>query len=364
MKVNLDARMIRSTGIGTYLQGLLHGIQQVQLSDITLILHGEWEHLSSYPYAKEKFEFPIYSATEHLGYWNRIKENSIWHIPHYNVPLFRKRSKLIVTVHDLIHWIFRKDFFNTAQACYAKTMFQKTCREADHIIAVSENTKKDLMKYFNLNPERVTVIYEAVHPKFMPAGARNPQNIKEKLGLPDSFFLYVGSLKPHKNIHRLLRIFKNLKLKNKLRSDLVIVGQKDKKYSKEFYELQTLQTSEAVHYVSGLDSAAIAGLYQSAAALVHPSLYEGFGLTPLEAMACGTPVLCSNAASLPEVVGDAALLFDPLDENAIGEALLRIESDPALRSLLIEKGRQRVAQFNWKKTADETIAVYRKVQSS
>ena len=171
----------------------------------------------------------------------------------------------------------------------------------------------------------------------------------------------MGNLKPHKNVHWLLRIFREARKNKKIASDLVIVGKKDRAYRPEFRELAELKTEGAVHYVPYAEGDDLIALYNAAVALVHPSLYEGFGLTLLEAMACGLPVIACRAASIPEIAGDAAYLFEPGQPEALLEALRKMETGSSLRQELILKGHQRAVLFSWQQMAQKTFEVYTQV---
>jgi glycosyltransferase involved in cell wall biosynthesis len=368
-RIGIDVRMVRHTGIGTYLQGLLHGFKSVEFpSDWKVSLFGDPEALRVMSFVHgsvQPFRSKIYSISEQFSYALPLLWANLWHAPHYNIPYFKKNTKLIVTVHDLIHWIYRRDFFSPAQAFYAGTMFRRVVETADHIIAVSKNTAKDLQTHFGADPQKISVVYESVGKDYRRIpDLEQIYELRNKYRLPAKYFLYVGSLKPHKNVQTLLRAYRSLRRQNKIESGLVIVGRKDKKYAGELYDLKTLQTGDGVWYLPDVDRQTLILLYNAALALVHPSLYEGFGLTPLESMACETPVIASNTSSIPEIVGDAALLFDPLDEKQIMAALQRMEQDPALAENLRVKGLERLKQFSWETTACQTFDIYKRVLES
>lgn len=360
----LDARMIRHSGIGTYIRGLL-GIYEKHpfFQKYSLSLAAKQ---SDGVFQTFRFHSSVYSLGEQLEYPFRLRHCKLWHAPHYNVPLVKGKTRLVVTIHDLIHWIFRKEFFSPLQAFYAGQMLTRAVNLADRIIAVSNRTRDDLIRHFKAHPGKIRVISEGAPPEFFnPPDASHRKSVLEKYKLSRAFFLYVGLLKPHKNVQRLVEVFRGLQKEKKIHSDLVLVGKKDRKYPAGFESLQTLRTENGIHYIPAVDSMAeLASLYSSALALVHPSLYEGFGLTCLEAMASGTPVIVSNTASLPEVVGDAGRYVDPRSSETIREALVEVEQNGSLRSQMIEKGRQRARQFSWDRAARETLEVYREVLDS
>jgi len=360
-RVGLDIRMLRNSGIGTYLRGLLSGMKELGMSDGPALFGPRPQ--AGLP--GESFSAPIYSIREQLQYPSRLRQCRLWHAPHYNVPVFKGRAKLVVTIHDIIHWIFRKEFLTPLQRIYAGFMLRKAVSSADRIIAVSHHTKKDLVEQFRAPEEKITVIHEGVDPDFreMSPGELKPafEKIRARYALPENFFLYVGMIKPHKNILRLVRLFSGLKEQGKVSASLVLIGRKDKNYPPGYEELGALSTTSNIVCLPTIGPDELPIFYNQALALVHPSLYEGFGLTLLEAMAVGTPVLTTNSSSIPEVVGDAALRVDATDESAMRDALVCMDRDPGLRESLRIKGLERVRMFRWKETARKTAVVYERV---
>jgi len=272
---------------------------------------------------------------------------------------------LVVTIHDIIHWIFRKQFLSPLQILYAGFMIRKAITSADHIIAISHYTKKDLIEHFQAPEAKITVIHQGVQEVSQPLSPPQLKSaferIRAKYRLPDNFFLYVGLIKPHKNVLMLLRLFRKLKEQGKVKASLVLIGRKDKSYPSGYEELAMLTSTNDIHYLPLIDHEELEVFYHQALALIHPSLYEGFGLTLLEAMSFGTPVLTTNSSSIPEVVGDAALRVDATDEISMGDAMIRLEQDTGLRESLRQKGLERVKLFSWNETARKTVDVYKKV---
>lgn len=364
--IGLDTRMLRHTGIGTYIRNVLAAFRKDCVferlrfgffgTEITRELFGEVPFREFFP--------KIYSVNEQLVYPRLLRDCRLWHAPHYNIPLIRGKTRLIVTIHDLIHWIFRKQFFAPHQNLYAAVMLRAAVSIPDRIIAVSEHTKNDLVKHFDADPEKISVIYEAADLKFSVSRDESAiSEVKKKYGINCSYFLFVGSLKPHKNVHRLIRLFRELHKEARTDSVLVLAGRKDSKYPAGYEELSTLQSGQGVLHLEGIQDEELKHLYQGALALIHPSLYEGFGLTLLEAMGSGTPVIASQSASIPEVTGDAACLVDSCQDPAMMQAIRRMETDPVYRSELRERGLRRASQFSWRETASKTLALYEKVLS-
>lgn len=362
-RVGLDIRMLQNSGIGTYLRGLLSGLGALGL-DKDLALFGPMP-LEARP--GRVFSAPIYSIREQLQYPDRLKQCRLWHAPHYNVPLWKGNTKLVVTIHDIIHWIFRKQFLSPLQIAYAGFMLKKAIASADQIIAVSHHTQKDLIDHFQAPEEKITVIHEGVDETYreMAPGELQPvfEKIRAKYGVPQDFFLYIGLMKPHKNVLMLVRLFRKLKEEGKIMASLVLIGRKDKTYPPGYETLASLSSTKDIFYLPAIEPHELKVFYSQALALVHPSLYEGFGLTLLEAMCFGTPVLTTNSSSIPEVVGDAALRVDATDEIAMRDALIRLDQDAQFREALRLKGFERVKLFSWKEAARKTAEVYEKALS-
>lgn len=365
-RVGIDIRMIRHTGIGTYIRELLSGYVNLGLEKkLGLLIVGPKPKDEKFSQlARQPFRSGIYSVWEQLEYPLRLRHCALWHAPHYNIPLRKGKTKLLVTIHDLIHWIFRKEFFNSVQAFYAQQMLQRAVRTADHVITVSQQTRSDLVKYFDADPEHISVIYEGVGSQFQEWESGRAEAVLANYRLPAVFFLYVGSMKPHKNVLGLLNIFERLRAEKKTDASLVLVGKKDKHYAKSYEKLASLKTGNGIVYLPKVSSEELVALYNRATALVHPSLYEGFGLTLLEAMACGTPVIAARTSAIPEVVGDAALLVDPCAQKEMEEAMVRVEHCPNLREELKRKGLRHVQRFRWEETAAKTAEVYERILAS
>jgi glycosyltransferase involved in cell wall biosynthesis len=228
------------------------------------------------------------------------------------------------------------------------------------VITGSNQTKTDLIKYFGLNADKVVVTPYGVDPCFRPITDKQRfVEVKTKYGIDNEFILYVGNLQPRKNLVRLFLAFERLKIKRKINEKLVIVGKKAWLYQDIFKTYEQLKAKEEIIFTGYVPTEEIPVLYSAARIFVYPSLYEGFGLPPLEAMACGVPVLTSLVSSLPEVVGDSALLVDPYSVEEIANGIERLLSDEKLRLSLREKGLRKASTFSWRRTAELTLAVYR-----
>ena len=255
---------------------------------------------------------------------------------------------IVLTVYDMIHELFPNYFPNVDRISEVK---RKAVDRADHIICISDNTRQDLIRMFDVSPKKTSVVY---------LGCTLAPSSPIKLPYRDRpFLLYVGSRGGHKNFNRLLEAYgSHKKISNKY--DLIAFG--GGRFTIRELDIihnYNLDETKVIHLAG--DDSVLSRLYSEASIFVYPSLYEGFGIPPLEAMNLGCPVACSNTSSIPEVVGDAAVQFNPLDTESIGEALVRITDDSNLRENLITRGKSRVELFSWKHCAKDTFSVYQKV---
>ncbi|MGQ9501096.1 MAG: glycosyltransferase family 4 protein [Anaerolineae bacterium] len=274
---------------------------------------------------------------------------------HLLLPL--RRIPTVLTVHDLIFRLF-PEHHKRLNFWYLNATMPLYCRRADAIIAVSEATRHDLMRLYGVPAEKITVIHEAAAPHFKPATPERIAAVRERYGLPEHYILRVGTIEPRKNLERLLDALQLLQhYDSTIR--LVVVGSKGWLYDRFFKKLHGSGLRHAVVLTGYVRDTDLPAIYSGATLLVEPSLYEGFGLPLLEAMACGTPVVCSNTSSLPEVAGDAACYFDPRDSAAMAEAIGEVWRDGSLRDTMRHNGLTRAAQFSWERTAQETLTVYR-----
>jgi glycosyltransferase involved in cell wall biosynthesis len=234
---------------------------------------------------------------------------------------------------------------------YLERVVPRSVARADRVLADSKSTRDDLVAYFDTPPEKVEVLYSGVDSRFRPEKAPGEEErLKTKYGIESRYILSVGTLQPRKNYVRLIKAFANLPLAN---LQLVIAGGRGWLYEEIFAEAE--KHGNRVHVLGFVDDADLPALYRGAALFAFPSLYEGFGIPPLEAMACSVPVVCSNASSLPEVAGDAALTVDPLDVNALAQAMMRVLEGPSLQQEMTDKGLAQAARFTWKKAARQLL---------
>ncbi|HEY7061965.1 MAG TPA: glycosyltransferase family 1 protein [Chloroflexota bacterium] len=270
------------------------------------------------------------------------------------------RGPSVVSFMDLSFLRFPRAF-NRGNRLYLATMARAAVRRADHLLAISEHTRQDLIRLLGAAPERVTVTYCGVDGAFRPLDAAEVRAYRERRGLPERFLLYVGTLEPRKNVPRLLEGYALLRARGPA-PPLVLAGARGWGLTGLDARVAALGLGDSVRFLGYVPTAELPLCYNAASVFVYPSLYEGFGLPPLEALACGTPVVASNASSLPEALGDAALLVDPRDTAGLAAALAAVLADEPLRERLRAAGFAQVQRFSWGRMAEQTHAVYHAVR--
>jgi glycosyltransferase involved in cell wall biosynthesis len=266
------------------------------------------------------------------------------------MPLGRLGVPAVVTAHDTAIYL-HPEWFPGGQTASVRLIVPRSMRRADSIVAVSQNTASDVIEQFGVDPRRLHVIPEGVAARYRPLEGEQVQAVRRRFDLPERFILFVSTIEPRKNLETLLAAWSRLED----RPPLVIAGGWGWRY--EAIRQRIEAAGSEVRVLGQVEPAELPGLYNGATCLAHPAWYEGFGLTPLEALACGTPVVASSAASLPEVVGDAGLLVDPADVDGWTLALARLLEDAALREELSQRGLRRAAEFSWSRAAGGTWQV-------
>lgn len=368
MQCAIDGRYIQDhfPGIGRYTCNLIDALARVAPDDTFVVLHNpalrntryDVDALAHHPNIELRdADIPTFSLREQ---WQipaalRRVRTEVYHSPYYIMP-YLPGCTTIVTIHDLVP--LRYPFYFTP---IQRLIFNATIRLAVHaaqkVITVSSASADDLLSLLRVPRERVVEIAEAADPAFTPQSRETIDAVRARHQLPESYILYVGSNKPHKNLVRLVNAFAHVR-QCVPHTPLVIAGQWDARYTAAERRAADWGLGDSVRWLANVPSADLPALYAGATLFVFPSEYEGFGLPALEAMACGAPVVCSNAASLPEVVGDAAILVNPRDVGEIAVAMERVLCDAALRDELRAKSLARAAQFSWERTARETLRVY------
>ena len=279
--------------------------------------------------------------------------------PTGHLPLSDPGAPTVITVHDLAIYL-RPEWFPPGQPFSTRIVVPRSIERADSVIAVSRNTARDLERIFELPADRVDVIPEGVSAAFQPLPPEPLAEARQRYDLPERFILFVGTLEPRKNLATLVDAWEALPKSD--RPDLVVAGGWG--WRTEALRERLSRVGSGLRRLGSVPYADLPALYNLATLLAHPAHYEGFGLTPLEAMACGTPVVCSNAASLPEVVGPAALTVPPDAAEAWTEALRRLLQEPELGASLRTQGLLRAAEFTWERAARQTYAVLERTARS
>ncbi len=265
-------------------------------------------------------------------------------------------TKTVTTLYDVIPWSFPGVSTRTDALLY-RYWLPRVLPKVDAVITSSAASKADIMRYLRLPEHKINVVFGAANTTYQPAEKSQIAAVRKRYGLPEQYILYVGSVEERKNLKRVLQAF-NLLQRGGVPHSLVITGVAKWRYADILSAAHTPELQASVLFTGYVEEEDLPALYGGAELFVFPSLYEGFGLPVLEAMACGTPVVTSSVSSLPEVAGDAALLVDPHDVEAIAAAMYRIVSEPALREKLRAGGLQQAARFSWQHTAQATVQVY------
>ncbi len=359
-KIGFDARMADYSGIGTYIKNLLLEYGRLGFLNFVTVYgcrkNPRMEEIAGGGVINAPA--PVYSVSEQLFFALKAGgRGGIFHSPHYNAPLLAG-GKLVVTIHDLTHLKMPETLPSAAAGAYARTMLPMVSRKASKIITSSESVKSDIMEILKTPEEKINVIPLAAGREFAPVEDEGRIAVfREKYNLPEGFILYAGNMKKHKNLDVLIEAYKNLRKKGRIETPLVFstAGRPD---SSLIGKTAELGLSGSVRFLPFIPDEEMPLLYNAARMFVFPSKSEGFGLPVLEAMACGVPCAASNAASVPEVAGDAAVLCEPESAGDFEEAIYNIMTDSNLRDSLRKKGLARAAGFSWEAAAGETINVY------
>ena len=367
MRVAIDARKLHDFGIGTYIRNLLRHLARLDVESEYVLLCREPDlRIASDlgPNFRTVLEpSPNYSIREQVHVpWVLMRERpDVFHSPHYVLPpAIRCRS--VVTIHDTIHLTFRQYLPNRMAYAYAKASMWAAARRSSRILTVSEASKRDIVRLLDVPPDKIVVVHNAIDERFwVEPEADDVARVRERFQLDQRFILYVGNIKPHKNLVRLIEAFHELRRGELADLKLLIIGDEISKFPALRRAVHQHKLHKHVRFLGYLPDETLAVLYRLAAAFAFPSLYEGFGLPPLEAMASGTPVVTSNVSSLPEVVGEAAVLVDPYDIGSIADGLRRVLTNPALAEDLRCKGLARARAFSWEQSVAKTCAVYQEI---
>jgi glycosyltransferase involved in cell wall biosynthesis len=364
VRIGIDARKLHDFGIGTYIRNLLRQLAQLDhQTEFVLLCRPEdvpWlaslgENLR--PVAETSRN---YSIIEQIRIPLALKREGVtlFHAPHYVLPpLVPCRS--VVTIHDCIHLMFPQYLPNRLALAYARASIVAAARRATRVLTVSESSKRDILRFVDIKPEKIDVIYNAYDERFtVEPREEDVDRVRERYQLHDEFVLYAGNVKPHKNLERLIEAFHLVRRRGLDHLKLVLIGDEISRYAALRRAVHRHQLHKYVRFLGYLPEETLAVMYRLAGVFVFPSLYEGFGLPPLEAMASGTPVVTSNVSSLPEVAGDAAVLVDPYDPKAIADGIYQVLTDDQFRRDLRARGAARARQFSWEQSVRRVREIY------
>jgi len=369
VRIAFDLRRIKNPGIGRYMKCLVEAVvAQAPDHEYLLILPAGAEEMVRLPEGRGRklpSTLKYYSFREQVELPRLLRRHEIelFHSPHFMLPLLRP-CPCVITIHDVIYLACPEDLPSYLGRLYYRFMMNAAARRAVRIVTDSRFSKEDIVRFLNVDPSRIQVVYCGVDANFYPVtDPLRLEAVRARYGIERDYILYTGIYKPRKNHSVLLKAFQRFVAAGG-NAQLVLAGpvnnKEEGKYEAGLKALASgLGIASQVVFAGFVPEADLPALYSAASLYACPSLYEGFGFTVLEAMACGTPVVCSRAASLPEVAGDAALYADAADPDAFAEALYRGFTDLQLRRNLVEKGRLNRQRFSWEEAARQTLAVYR-----
>ncbi len=374
MKIGVDVRPLyrpNLKGIGVYLKNLLDEFSRWDKENTYYLFYDERQELVKRKPDGQLFreEGSEISKGDSYYFWDQIclpreiakNKIDIFHSP-ANMTSLKKMCPTVVTVHDTKP--FEMKGYNFKEEIYTKWLQPKALRAADKIICPSEYTKKCIVEVLKIQPEKITVIYQGLSNRFKVLEDDDAiLKVLQRLGVEKEYILFTGGETPAKNISRLIEAFAKLKKQYQIEHQLVITGIRSKKIlEKHTQEIKEQSVALDVKILGYVEDDDLIALYNKAVVFVYPSLFEGFGFPPIEAMACGAVVAASNATSIPEVVGDAALMFDGKNVDEMAKQILRLITESNTINELREKGFKRSSQFKWLDTAQKTLNVYKELK--
>jgi glycosyltransferase involved in cell wall biosynthesis len=350
----------RGAGINWYIQNLLKHLPEIEPQNRYTVFVGERRYVGAAGIDLQVSRLPTRHPLSRILWEQAVQP---WAVQKAGLDLIHGTAFVgplagvcpsVVTVHDL-SFLFYPLGFRAVNRVYLRLFCQLSVRRAKRVIAVSESTKRDLIQVYGLSPGKVDVAHNGVDPGFHPLPAVDVAAFRAEHGLPDRFMLFIGTLEPRKNLVRLIEAYARLP---RSRPPLMLVGGKGWLYEEIFARVEALNLDDEVCFVGFVPAEDLPFWYNAATLFIYPSLYEGFGLPPLEAMACGTPVVYSNASSLPEVMGEAGLMVDPNNSEALAAAMEQMLVDPDLQASSRAAGLAQASRFSWQESAARTVETY------
>src|SRR5262245_36778127 len=364
--IGIDARKLKDYRGGSYVRNLLEAMGRNPASGAYRFrVYAKTSDRADLPELPAHFEIvhddsPGYSIAELTRLpWKLWSDRlDLFHATHYVLPpLWKVRA--VVTIHDIIHLLYPQFLPKRAALLYARYMIRRALTRADRIVTVSHNTRSDLVNYFRVPSSRVEVIYNGVSRRFRPdIPAEDRRRVAAALGVRGPYMLFLGGEKPHKNVQNVIRAFAKARRDASLPHVLVLAGPMPANPARMSALISALELGDAVIRPGVIEDADLPPLYAGADAFLYPTLYEGFGLPVIEAMASGTPVLTSSTSALQEIAGGYACLVNPMDVDAIAEGISLLATDENARARFAELGIRRAADFSWDRAASRTLEVY------
>ena len=367
MRICIDARKINDFGIGTHVRNLLRHLAALDTGHELIALGPDPENeavrdlgdrVTAVPDSSKNYSLrEQVSVSRHLL---RLRPD-LFHATHYVLPAVVP-CPAVVTIHDAIHLLFPELLRSRLAHPYAKWMMGRSIARARRVLTVSESTRRDLARLFGRHRDKIEVVHNGVEGHYFERlGSEEKSRLLSALGLIRPYFLFVGNPKPHKNLERLVEGYAKANRRSELDQTLVCIGGERADWHDLTRRAEVLGVGNRLILGGHVDSLSLRAIYQEATALLYPSLYEGFGLPVVEAMASGTPVLTSQGSALAEVAAEAALLVDPWIVEEITEGILRLANEPTLRETLRQRGLDRAHSFRWAENAQKTMAIYETV---
>ncbi len=370
MRIGINGRLLlkEKTGVGNYTENLYRHLKKILPEDEILLYDDERKNELLYPplqkIQKRWIRKPLYLLWLNFLFPSLLKKDGVdlLHSPNFTPPL-HLNIKSVVTFHDMVFFKFPELRDSYLYWKYSVKITPILAKVADRVIAISESAKKDILEYLPIDEGKIDVVYEGVEDSFRPIyDQENLEDCRKRYNLPSKFILSLGAIEPRKNLINLVKAYANVLKVNSQLSEikLVIAGKRASGYAELLKTIKDLSFQDQIIFTGYIPEADLPLIYNLAKVLAFPSLYEGFGLPPIEAMACGIPVLVSNIPALREVVGDAGGLVNPLDTGDIAKSLYNLLTDSALYSKMRGRGLSRSKFFSWERCARETLKVYEK----
>lgn len=362
--IGIDARKIQDFGIGTYVRNLVRSLAAIDSENhyVLLAKPADKESLRDLPanFHVATESSPVYSLRELVALsWHLYRRKlDLYHSTHYVLPAW-VQSKVVVTIHDIIHLLYPEFLPSNLAFLYAQRMIRRSLTRGDRIISVSQNTRSDLMHHFDVDGRKIQVVHNGVEDVFrQPLPPEDLARWLRDLGLSQPYILFVGNPKPHKNLDNLVKAYARARRLAQFDAPLICVGHRDGSEFKIRQRAEYLGVGDRVRLLGHVAQEALPAIYQGAALFLYPTLYEGFGLPVIEAMASGVAVITSNTSALKEIAEGYAHLVDPLDIDGMAKAIARCMGDPEHRASLAKLGLRRSEDFRWDRAAKKTLEIY------